>query len=316
MILVTGGAGLIGSACIEELNAQGIQEIYIVDHLGTSEKWQNLRRLRYADYEEKEDFLARFLLSRNHCPTFSHVLHLGACSSTLERDASYLVRNNYEFTKRLAEWAVERGIPFVYASSAATYGNGEKGYSDTIPLRELKPLNMYGYSKHMFDLYAERRGLLNAITGLKYFNVFGYGENHKGEMRSLVLKGYQQIEETDELRLFKSYRPEYKDGEQKRDFLYVKDAAKISVYFLFHRHPGIFNVGRGIAETWKDLASSLFQAMNKPVNIRYIDMPESLRDRYQYYTCADTNKLLATGYNFGFTNLEDACREYVELLRS
>lgn len=314
MILVTGGAGLIGSACVEELNARGMSDIYIVDHLGHSEKWKNLTRLQYRDYEEKDDFLDRLHFDPDFMKEFTHVLHLGACSSTTEIDSTYLIHNNYEYTKILAHLAVDNNIPFVYASSAATYGEGENGYDDRAPLQPLKPLNMYGYSKHMFDLYAERTGLVQSITGLKYFNVFGYGEAHKGEMRSLVLKGYEQILATGKLKLFRSHREDYKDGEQKRDFLYVKDAAKISLFFLFENHPGIFNVGRGIAETWNDLAKAMFQAMDRPINIEYIDMPDHLREKYQYYTCASTEKLVGTGYHEPFYNLESAIRDYVRLL--
>ncbi|MCC5815815.1 MAG: ADP-glyceromanno-heptose 6-epimerase [Leptospira sp.] len=314
MILVTGGAGLIGSACVEELNLRGMDDIYIVDHLGMDDKWKNLTRLRYSDYQEKDDFQYKLEDEPEFIKNFTHILHLGACSATTEKDATYLTRNNYEYSKLLANLAVKNNIPFVYASSAATYGEGEFGYNDRDPIQTLKPLNMYGYSKHMFDLYAQKTKILDRITGLKYFNVFGFGEHHKGDMRSLVLKGYEQILETGELKLFKSHRPEYKDGEQKRDFLYVKDAAKISLFLLFEKHYGLYNVGRGIAETWNDLATALFKAIDKPVRITYVDMPETLREKYQYYTCADTTKLLATGYNEPFHDLNSAIKEYVSFL--
>lgn len=220
------------------------------------------------------------------------LFHLGACSSTTETDASYLVENNFEYTKLLAEESLKNGVRFVYASSAATYGDGANGYDDKTPIDLLKPLNMYGYSKHMFDLYAQRRGFLNRITGIKYFNVFGYGEGHKGDMRSVVLKGYEQIKKEGKIRLFKSYKPEYKDGEQKRDFLYAKDAAKITAYLAFGDHNGIYNLGRGIAETWNDLVFAIFDTLKLSINIEYIEMPETLKSKYQYYTCADTTKLL------------------------
>lgn len=315
MIVVTGGAGLIGSACVEELNYRGEENILIVDHLGSSEKWKNLKRVQFLDYWEKDLFYQK--LVQNQLPkNITLILHLGACSSTTETNASYLIQNNYEYTKVLCEYALENKIQFVYASSAATYGDGKEGYSDEVDLQKLKPLNMYGYSKHLFDLYAYKKGYLHNITGIKYFNVFGYGEDHKGDMRSLVLKGYWQIKTTGVLKLFKSHRPDYKDGEQKRDFLYVKDAAKITLHLAFQRHYGIYNAGRGIAQTWNELAHALFQAMNIQPNIKYIEMPEELKEKYQYYTCADTKKLMKTNYKGGFTNLEDACREYVKLLNS
>jgi ADP-L-glycero-D-manno-heptose 6-epimerase len=313
-ILVTGGAGLIGSACIEELNSQGFDKIWIVDSLGESEKWKNLNRLSYYDYFEKEDFINQVLHNSNFLKNITHILHLGACSSTTEKDANYLINNNYEYTKILAHTAISNGSRFVYASSAATYGDGREGYDDTKPFQNLKPLNMYGYSKQMFDLYALKSGILDKIVGLKYFNVFGYGEDHKGEMRSLVLKGYEQILQTGKLQLFRSYRDEFKDGEQQRDFLYVKDAAKISLFFLFNQKVGLYNLGRGKAETWNTLAESLFKSMNKPAKIEYIDMPHNLKEKYQYYTCATTEKLQKAGYNQEFTSIQEAVHEYVSLL--
>ncbi|AXR61475.1 ADP-glyceromanno-heptose 6-epimerase [Leptospira mayottensis] len=312
--IVTGGAGLIGSNLIEELNRQGIEDILVVDHLGTSSKWKNLIGKKYSDYLEKENFLdssVRTSLLKDY-----HVLfHLGACSSTIETDASYLIKNNFEYTKLLANESLKNGIRFVYASSAATYGDGANGYDDKAPINSLKPLNMYGYSKHMFDLYAQKHGLSNKITGIKYFNVFGYGEGHKEDMRSVVLKGYEQIKKEGRIRLFKSYKSEYKDGEQKRDFLYVKDAAKITAYLAFGDYAGLYNLGRGIAETWNDLVSAIFDTLKLTANIEYIEMPESLKAKYQYYTCADTTKLLKTGYSEGFTQLKEAVREYVTLLQ-
>ncbi|EMO55397.1 ADP-glyceromanno-heptose 6-epimerase [Leptospira noguchii] len=311
--IVTGGAGLIGSNLVQELNRLGIDDILVVDHLGTSSKWKNLVGKRYSDYLEKKSFLdytIRFSLLKDYDILF----HLGACSSTTEIDASYLAENNFEYTKLLAEESLKNGVRFVYASSAATYGDGANGYDDKAPIDSLKPLNMYGYSKHMFDLYAQRRGFLNRITGIKYFNVFGYGEGHKGDMRSVVLKGYEQIKKEGKIRLFKSYKPEYKNGEQKRDFLYAKDAAKITAYLAFGDHNGIYNLGRGIAETWNDLVFAIFDTLKLAINIEYIEMPETLKSKYQYYTCADTTKLLKTGYSEGFTQLKEAVREYVTLL--
>lgn len=313
-ILVTGGAGLIGSQIVQDLNEKGTTEIIICDHLGTTDKWMNLRRNSFHDYLEKEELRKQMDSNESFFKEFSHIIHLGACSATTEKDASYLIHNNYNFTKDLAHIAVKFKIPFVYASSAATYGDGEFGYDDRLPLESLKPLNMYGYSKHKFDLYATKTGLIREITGLKYFNVFGFGEAHKGEMRSLVLKGYEQIKETGRLKLFKSYRPEYKDGEQKRDFLYVKDASKITLFLLLNGKKGIYNVGRGIAETWNDLATAMFTAIGKEVNVDYVEMPESLKGKYQYYTCASIDRLLGAGYNLGFTTIKDSVADYVALL--
>ncbi|EKJ88733.1 ADP-L-glycero-D-manno-heptose 6-epimerase [Leptospira meyeri] len=314
LTLVTGGAGLIGSQIIEDLNHNGNTDILVVDHLGTTEKWKNLQRSFFLDYYEKDKFEAMFDSGNSILNEISEIYHLGACSATTEKDATYLIQNNFHYTKKLAEFAVAKNIPFLYASSAATYGEGEFGYNDLAPIENLKPLNMYGYSKQLFDLYAKKVGIEDKLVGLKYFNVFGYGEAHKGDMRSLVLKGYEQIRDTGKLKLFKSYKPEYKDGEQKRDFLYVKDASKISIYLLSERKCGLYNVGRGVAETWNDLANALFTSMNKPVNIEYVDMPETLKGKYQYYTCAAMEKINQTGYPFGYTNLRDAVGEYVSLL--
>ncbi|MDF3819093.1 ADP-glyceromanno-heptose 6-epimerase [Leptospira sp. 96542] len=315
LTLVTGGAGLIGSQIIEDLNASGNSDILVVDHLGTSDKWKNLGRNLFYDYLEKDEFESKLISNPQLFDDISEIFHLGACSATTEKDASYLIRNNFLYTKTLAHFAVAKQIPFLYASSAATYGDGEFGYDDEAPIQNLKPLNMYGYSKQLFDLYAIKTGLIQNITGIKYFNVFGYGEAHKGDMRSLVLKGYEQIKSTGKLKLFKSYKSEYRDGEQKRDFLYVKDASKISIYLLAEKKLGLYNLGRGLAETWNHLASALFSAMGRETNIEYTDMPEELKGKYQYYTCAKMDKLKKAGYPFGFTNLEDAVSEYVNLLK-
>lgn len=309
--IVTGAAGLIGSALIWKLNQMGIDDILAVDHLGTSEKWKNLRALAYADYMEKDVFMDRLLA--NELPDDTEViLHMGACSSTTEKDATYLVGNNFNYTRCLAAYAVEKNIRFLYASSAATYGGGEHGYvDDENSIEELRPLNMYGYSKQMFDLWAKRQGLLSGITGVKYTNVFGPNELHKGEMRSVVCRAYEQIRDTDKVKLFKSYRPEYADGEQKRDFIYVKDAVEMVMFLLKNNCHGIYNIGSGRAETWNSLAGAVFKAMNKPVNIEYIDMPDFLRGKYQYYTCADISKLRNAGYTAEVTPLEDTVADYI-----
>lgn len=241
------------------------------------------------------------------------VFHLGACSATTEADATYLINNNFEYTRKLALTALAADARFIYASSAATYGDGENGFvDDESGLDQLRPMNMYGYSKQLFDVWAQRRGVLDKIVGIKYFNVYGPNEQHKGEMRSLVLKAYEQICSTGTLRLFKSYRPEYGDGEQLRDFIYVKDAAAMTAHFLNNRTAGgIFNVGGGTTVSWNRLARAVFSAMQKPVSIEYIDMPESIRATYQYITCADTAKIRGAGYTESVTSVEDAVTDYI-----
>jgi ADP-L-glycero-D-manno-heptose 6-epimerase len=318
MIIVTGGAGLIGSAVIQRLNQLGREDILVVDHLGQTDKWRNLSALRFLDYVEK-DFFERLLdesALAGRLPggaKLEAVFHLGACSATTEPDATYLIKNNFEYTRKLALTALEAGARFIYASSAATYGDGGHGFlDDESGLTKLRPMNMYGYSKQLFDLWAMRQGCLNRIVGLKYFNVFGPNEQHKGEMRSLVLKAFEQISDTGTLRLFKSYRPEYGDGEQLRDFIYVRDAAAMTVHFLENRMSnGIFNVGGGTTVSWNLLARAVFSAMDRPVNIEYIDMPESIRDTYQYLTCADTSKIHTAGYSEPVISVEEAVADYI-----
>jgi ADP-L-glycero-D-manno-heptose 6-epimerase len=245
--------------------------------------------------------------------TVDAVFHLGACSSTTETDVSFLMENNFEYTKQLAQWTADENIRFIYASSAATYGDGSEGFSDDQDgIETLKPLNPYGYSKQLFDLWAKRNGLLDKIVGLKYFNVFGPNEYHKADMRSFVLKAFEQINTTGKVRLFKSHRPDYNDGEQKRDFLYVKDAVDMTLFFYDNPETsGIYNLGAGISRSWNDLAKAVFVAMGKSPNIEYIDMPETIRNQYQYYTEADITKLRTAGYKKPITQLEDAVKDYV-----
>lgn len=313
MYIVTGGAGLIGSAVVWGLNRRGIEDILVVDHLGNSDKWKNLSALSFSDYMEKEAFRSRLAAGGFNGARIEGVIHMGACSSTMERDASYLIDNNYHATKELAEYCLARNIRFLYASSCATYGDGSRGYvDDESRIEELRPMNMYGYSKQLFDLWAKRHGALASITSCKFSNVYGPNERHKGDMRSVVLRAFEQISASGKLKLFRSYRPEYADGEQMRDFLYVKDAVDM-VLFLFE-HPqgaGIYNIGSGRAETWNALAAAAFEALGKPVDIEYIDMPENLRDRYQYYTKAEMNKLRALGYGREATSLRDSVIDYI-----
>ena len=303
-ILVTGGAGFIGSALVWALNQRGIENILVSDVLGNDEKWKNLTPLRFADYLEADQLPER--LSGD----IRAIFHLGACSSTTETDASYLIRNNFEYTKTLAHFALENNCRFVYASSAATYGSLADRISESLPLEKLRPLNMYGYSKHLFDCYAQRAGILDRITGLKYFNVFGPNEYHKGDMRSVVHKAFQEIRAMGSVSLFKSYRPEYPDGGQQRDFLYVKDAVAATLFLAEQvQGGGVFNVGSGEPNTWVSLVTPIFSDAPK---IEFIDMPEALRSKYQYFTCADVSKLRAAGFKQPFTPLADAVSDYVK----
>ena len=316
-VLLTGGAGFIGSCMLKRLNNAGIEDVIVVDHLGTSAKWKNLVGKKFRDYFEKGPFL-EIIEGGSLDREIDAVVHLGACSSTTEQDASYMMENNYEYSKRLAKWALKNKKRFLYASSAATYGDGGEGYSDSDKMTpKLAPLNVYGYSKHLFDLWVLSNNLQREFVGLKYFNVYGPNESHKGEMRSMVHKGYEQIKSTGKIRLFKSHKPEYKDGGQKRDFIYVKDAVELTYYFLEnHGKNGIFNIGTGAAKTWNELAEAIFSALNMEKNIEYFDMPEVLRGKYQYFTEADISKLRKANPKHKFFELKDAVKDYVGYLEN
>ena len=291
----------------------------MVDHLGnTTDKWKNLAPLRFSDYLERDAFREMLRAGKFSGCAVEGVLHMGACSATTERDASYLIDNNFKYTCELAEFCIGAGIRFLYASSCATYGDGSRGYvDDESKIEELRPMNMYGYSKQLFDLWAKRRGYLKSITGCKFSNVYGPNERHKGNMRSVVCRAFEQITATGKLQLFKSYRPEYADGEQMRDFLYVKDAVRM-VLNLFNRPSaaGLYNIGSGRAETWNALARASFAALEKPVAIEYIEMPESLRDRYQYYTRAEMGKYHALGFADEASSLEETIADYMWYMRN
>lgn len=309
--IVTGGAGFIGCNVVAELNARGENDILIVDDLNHPLKKAHLSHLKYSSYMDKR--LLRDALRDGEHGDAVAVFHLGACSSTTEKDEAYLADNNTAYTRELAEWCLAGGRRFIYASSAATYGAGEQGYSDDvakIPL--LKPLNLYGESKQKFDLVAIRNGWLDKIVGLKFFNVFGPYEDHKEDMRSVIHKAYSQIMATGKLELFKSYRPEYPDGGQVRDFVYVKDV--VAEIMFFYDNPGkngIFNCGTGHARSWVDLGRAVFKAMGREPNIEFVEMPEVLRGRYQYFTEADMTKVRAIGFTREFMSLEDAVDDYV-----
>jgi ADP-L-glycero-D-manno-heptose 6-epimerase len=312
MIVVTGGAGFIGSAFVWKLNEEGIDDIIIVDELGESDKWRNLVKRQYADYLHKDEFL-KLILAEKLPFNVRALIHMGACSATTERDADYLLENNYRYTCRLAAWAMKQNIRFIYASSAATYGDGALGFSDTDDLTQmLQPINMYGYSKQLFDLWALRRKAEHKIAGVKFFNVFGPQEYHKEDMTSVVYKAFHQIREQGKVRLFKSYRPDFGDGEQVRDFVYVKDCVDVLWWLLKNREVnGIFNLGTGQARTWNDLVTAVFAALNLKPDIEYIDMPPAVRDQYQYFTEARMDKLKHAGCPLSFGTLEDTVQDYV-----
>jgi ADP-L-glycero-D-manno-heptose 6-epimerase len=310
--VVTGAAGLIGSALVWELNRHGVKDAIVVDRLGRSEKWRHLVPLHFSEYLEAEEFYPRIAENPGAFGPISEVYHLGACSATTERDATYLIANNYRTTQDLALWALARDARFVYASSAATYGSRETDLREDLDPHSLSPLNMYGYSKHLFDLWARNEGILDRMVGLKFFNVYGPNEDHKGDMRSVVAKAYEQITENGVVKLFESYRPGIRDGEQTRDFLYVKDAVAIALHL--GRSPlakGLYNVGGGVARTWNDLAAAIFTALERPKNIVYIPMPDALRGKYQYRTEATVDKLRASGYTAPFISLEEGVWDYI-----
>lgn len=310
--VVTGAAGFIGRNVVAELNRRGVERILAVDDLGTDERWKNLRGLTFEEIWPIARFRAAFQSGR--MPETRTVYHLGACSATTETNANYLLDNNYQYTRDLCEWCLAHDVRFVYASSAATYGDGSQGYSDAdAATPALVPLNMYGMSKHLFDLWALRNGWLGKIAGLKYFNVYGPGEDHKGDMRSVIHKAYHQIHETGAVKLFKSYRSDYRDGEQVRDFVYVRDAVAATLFCGENPNAsGLFNCGTGRARSWNDLAKAVFAALGMEPKIEYVEMPESLRSKYQYFTQAEMGKLRAAGYDRPFASLEDGIREYVQ----
>jgi ADP-L-glycero-D-manno-heptose 6-epimerase len=313
VIAVTGAAGFIGSNIVWKLNQAGRQDILVVDVHPTDEGNANLEPLTYDRYLTKDQFLA-WLVDPDHADGLETLYHMGACSSTTETDAAYLDENNFGYTRKLCQLCLEAGIRFINASSAATYGDGEQGYDDDeTRLDELKPLNLYAKSKQDFDVWARDEGVLDRIVCLKYFNVFGPNEWHKEDMRSMVCKGFQQISAGGQVKLFKSDRPEYADGGQQRDFVYVKDAVDMTVWFAAHPEVnGIFNVGSGEAKDWNRLITAIFTAMGRTPDIRYIDMPEHLKGKYQYHTEARMTKLAAAGYDRPQTVLEDAVADYVQ----
>ncbi|HNV65318.1 MAG TPA: ADP-glyceromanno-heptose 6-epimerase [Smithellaceae bacterium] len=312
MIIVTGGAGFIGSAFVWRLNREGIRDIIIVDQLGTDDKWKNLVGLTFTDYIHKNEFIE--MVIADEVPfEVSSVVHMGACSSTTERDADYLWENNYLYSRKVADWALRHNARFIYASSAATYGDGSSGFSDDHEIiSRLKPSNMYGYSKQVFDLWVLKNKLEKKMAGIKFFNVYGPNEYHKGDMVSVIYKAFHQIQETGKVCLFKSYKKEYPNGGQMRDFIYVKDCVNVMWWLLENPSVnGIYNLGTGRARTWNDLIAAVFSSMGRKTNIQYIEMPESLRNQYQYFTQAQMDKLKKAGCHVNFSSLEDSVRDYV-----
>ncbi|PID27711.1 MAG: ADP-glyceromanno-heptose 6-epimerase [Candidatus Cloacimonadota bacterium] len=312
MIVLTGGAGFIGSVFLKKLNDNGIKDVLVVDELGSSDKWKNLVGKEYIDFVHKDEFMT-LLDNEDFDKLTEAIIHLGACSSTTERDADFLMDNNHHYTSTLAEWAAENNVYFLYASSAASYGNGDQGFDDDPDkLITLRPENMYGYSKHLSDLWSKRQEVFDVIASVKFFNVFGPNEYHKNAMRSMVHKAFEQIKETGKIKLFKSYKPEFKDGCQLRDFVYVKDVVDVMFWMLENRKTGLYNIGSGVTNSWIDLANAVFKAMGKEPEIEFIEMPEHMRDRYQYYTKANIKKLREAGYEKDFTSLEDAVDDYIK----
>jgi ADP-L-glycero-D-manno-heptose 6-epimerase len=305
-IVVTGGAGFIGSALIEHLNEIGIREIVVVDELGFKSKWKNLVGLDYQEYYEKDDFLKYF--EKFHAISgITHVVHLGACSNTQEKDASYLVKNNVDYSKRMIDICASRDIRFIYASSAATYGNGS--CCEMQPLTDLKPINMYGYSKHMLDMYV-RKYYRGYATGLKFFNVFGPREEHKGIMKSFILSSFEKLTGGyDSLDI-------YETGGSLRDFIYIDDVVKVITHFIKGYGLGIYNVGSGISISWKYLAEVIFKVMGKDSKINTIGMPERMVAAYQYSTHSTNERLRESGYDAPMTIIDDAVKMYYDKWRT
>jgi len=312
VIAVTGAAGFIGSNIVHALNGAGREDILAVDVAPSDAGNANLAPLRYARYLSRDNFRT-WLNDRGNARRLEVLYHMGACSSTTETDWDYLAENNLGYTRDLCLAALDGGARFINASSAATYGDGSHGYDDDQdPLDDLEPLNLYARSKQEFDLWARDEGLLDHIVCLKYFNVFGPNEWHKGDMRSMVCKGYEQIRDTGRVRLFASDRPEYADGGQQRDFVYVKDAVDMTVWFADRPAVnGIFNVGSGEAKDWNRLITAIFAALDRAPAIEYIPMPAHLKGKYQYHTEARMAKIRAAGYDRPQTPLEDAVADYV-----
>ncbi|WP_407119690.1 ADP-glyceromanno-heptose 6-epimerase [Bradyrhizobium sp. STM 3561] len=315
MLLVTGGAGFIGSNVVAALNEAGRSDVVVCDLLGTEGKWRNLAKRQLVDIVPPAE-LEGWLKGRK----LEAMIHLGAISATTAIDGDLVIETNFRLSMRLLDWCTMNAVPFIYASSAATYGDGTAGFDDdaSLPaLKKLRPMNLYGWSKHLFDLaVAERvaRGdrLPPQWAGLKFFNVFGPNEYHKGSMMSVLARRFDDIRAGRVVQLFKSHREGIADGDQRRDFIYVDDVVRVVLWLLATPSvSGLFNVGTGKARSFKDLMLAAYAALGTRSNIEYIDMPEQIRDSYQYFTQSEVDRLLRAGYNGGFTMLEDAVKAYV-----
>ena len=309
MILITGAAGFIGSALACALNRRGHSDLILCDGLGYEDKWKNLLGLHFQELVDIDDLFS-CLESKAWGKEIEAVLHMGACSDTTERDVDYLMDNNYQYSCKLCKWALDNNARFVYASSAAVYGDGSLGFHDNDDLTpKLKPLNAYGFSKWLFDMWILENKLSDKVAGLRYFNVFGPNEYHKDTMASVVFRSFPMAMNEGLIKLFESHRPDYKHGEQARDFIYIEEVISATLFILDNpKVNGIFNIGTGKAHTFNELASASLEALGKPKNIEYFPMPEEIRDRYQYHTIADMSKL----YNAGFAPFEDKFYEYVK----
>lgn len=313
MVIVTGGAGFIGSALVWGLNKAGKSDILLVDDVDHNEKEHNIGGLSYEELVGIDDFHKRLLVGGYDQLEIEAVLHMGACANTMERRWNFLLKRNVEYSQDVIRWCTDRGVRCIYASSAAVYGDGKQGFTDNDDLFDyLKPLNLYGKSKLDVDIWARDSGYLDEVVGLRYFNVFGPNEAHKENMQSVIGRKYMQIEQEGSIGLFKSYRDDFEDGEQARDFVYIKDVVKVVLYFLEQKElSGIFNVGCGVARTWNSVAKAIFSALDRVGDIRYIEMPQELREQYQYRTVADIGKLRGIGFKCDFTPLEEAVSEYI-----
>lgn len=309
-VIVTGGAGFIGSCIIRELNDFGVEDIVVVDNIASTDKWKNLVNKKYIRYYNKNNFLNELYNFKD----FDYIIHMGACSATTEKDFDYLNINNVEYTKTLWNFCVENKIRFIYASSAATYGDGRFGFDDKNEITNLIPLNGYGYSKQLFDIWAKKQTKKPLQwVGFKFFNVYGPNEYFKGSMASVIMHGYNSIKKSNNIKLFKSYKEGYGDGEQKRDFIYVKDICKVIKFMIENKEvSGLFNLGTGEARSFYDLAKATFNALSLNENIEFIDMPENIKEKYQYFTQAEMDKLRKVGYNDKFYSLEEGIKDYVQ----
>jgi ADP-L-glycero-D-manno-heptose 6-epimerase len=314
MIVITGATGFIGSVLAKTLNKNSKEELLLVDKFGNNGKWKNLLNIKLAGFADRDEFLGDLENKKYYYKNITAILHIGACSKTTEYNVDYLIKNNFEYSVRLCNWCVENGVRFIYASSAAVYGDGALGFSDSDDLTgKLQPLNPYGFSKWLFDQWMLSTGKTDNAAGLRFFNVFGPNEYHKEDMASVIYRYFPDVRDKKLLRLFKSYKKGITDGEQRRDFVYVKDVVSVIEFFLENEKlHGIYNLGSGKARSFNDVGKAMFAALGYKSNIEYFDMPQGLRDKYQYFTEADMSKLRNAGYKKPFTLLEEAVSDYIK----